>query len=99
MSQQIMEHPIGWGLAFRRSFEEWYLWAVVALGVIWLANRLISQSGTARRLLSHAAFGAAVCILYVVLYAWILTGQRSIDGTIFTFGKVFHKVITHYLVL
>ena len=44
VSQAVFGPPVPWSLAFRRSFEEWYSWAFLSLGVIWLGNRLLKVS-------------------------------------------------------
>lgn len=100
MSQILMDRPVGWGLAFRRAFEEWYVWMVLALGVMAFARRYpFDRAGVGRWLAVH--FGAALLtsVAYVTIYAAILDGQRSIDGTVFVFGVVFKKVILHFFLL
>lgn len=101
VSQLVMEHPIAWTLALRRAAEEWYTWAVLALGVIWFARRSPLRAGHGIRwFLIHTGAAAVTAVIYVAIYSWLLNGQHSvIDGSLFTFWSVFKKVIIHYALI
>ena len=98
VSQSVLGPPISWGLAFRRAFEEWYPWAVLSIGVIWIANRVQFEPGRLTRwFVVHGIASAIAAAIYVVVFAWLMAGQRSVqDGSILTFEKVFRKAILHY---
>src|SRR6266496_1397071 len=59
IGQLKFDKAISWGLALRRSFKDWYSYAILSLGIIWFCGRNRLEPGrTVRWLLSH--FGAAV---------------------------------------
>ena len=98
-SQFVMEnHAFPWGLAFRRAFEEWYPWAFLTVGILWVARRLDLERASARRwFFLHLAGSALLSLVYFAIYAALLSGQKSvIDGTTFEFGRVFRKLIIYY---
>ncbi len=96
--QQTTNHPITWTLAFRRSFEEWYLWAALGLAVLWFGRRVRFQPGNGPRWATiHTVASALASSAYIAAYALLLAGQKSIDGTTFTFWSVIRKVVVHYL--
>lgn len=96
--QSVHGPAVPWSLAFRRSFEEWYSWAVLSLGVIWMGNRFPFQSGRALRwTLIHTTGSAVFSVACAVAVSWLLTGQRSVqDGNILTFHRAFSKIILNY---
>jgi len=96
-SQTILEKTIPWSLAFRRAMEEWYTWGVISIGVIWLAEHVPFERGKRGRwFLVHGIASVTVSVIYAAIYSWLLDGQRSIDGTIFKFSELFHKVTVFY---
>src|SRR5438876_3294982 len=98
-SQFVMEnHAFPWGLAFRRAFEEWYPWAFLTVGILWVARRLDLERASAKRwFFLHLAGSALLSLVYFAIYAGLLSGQKSvIDGTTFEFGRVFRKLVIYY---
>jgi hypothetical protein len=49
VSQSLYDKPISWDIAFRRSFKEWYSFGLLAIGILWLCNRVRLESGRAGR--------------------------------------------------
>src|SRR5258708_6005655 len=100
VSQIAWDKPIHFSLALRRSFEEWYLWALLTPLILWLSGRFPLERLKFRRWLGiHFGGALAVAILYMAAYAAILNGQKSIDGTTFEFAKVFKKMFFYHLEL
>src|SRR5262245_12944010 len=101
ISQSVYGPPISWGVAFRRSFEEWYTWAALSIGVLWLANRFPYTKASARRWYAiHVLGSIGASLTFIAIYSWLLTGQRSVqDGSILEFGKLFKKFCLHYLLV
>ena len=99
--QSVYGPPISWGVAFRRSFEEWYTWGALSIGVLWLANRFPYTRATARRWYwIHFLGSIAGSVAFIAIYSWLLDGQVSVqDGTILQFAKVFKKFCLHYLLV
>jgi two-component sensor histidine kinase len=99
-SQLVTSTPVPWTLALRRAVEEWGLWTIIALGVLAFCDRHPFDLGNLRRgLLIHGPASLVVALVDLTLLAWILHGQRSVDGTVFLFPVVFKKLLIHYLVL
>jgi two-component sensor histidine kinase len=97
VAMPIHGKPVPLSLALERAFEEWYLWALLSLGIIQLGERFPFRAGQARRFcLLHGVASVLTTIVFVALYALLLQGQYSIEGTPFTFGGVFQKVILSY---
>ncbi len=96
-SQTFVGHEIPWSVAFRRAFEEWYLWGITTIGILWFCRRYPLERGQWRPwVLRHLGASVLVNLLYTTAYSALLSGQRSIDGTIFTFDGVFAKVVLMY---
>ena len=97
VAMPIHGKPVSVSLALERAFEEWFLWALLSLGIIALGERFPFRAGQGHRwCLLHGAASAATTVVYVALYALLLQGQYSIEGKLFTFGSVFQKVILSY---
>jgi len=101
ISQSVYGPPISWGMAFRRSFEEWYTWAAVSIGVLWLASRFPYTKSIARRwYLIHLGGSIVGALTFIAIYSWLLTGQRSVqDGSILQFAVLFKKFSLHDLIV
>jgi len=85
--------PVPWGLAFRRSFEEWYLWGAISVGIVFLARRFpLERERLGARIALHTAGSFAAAALFILLRAATIHGQTSIDGTVFQFGAVTRKL-------
>jgi LytS/YehU family sensor histidine kinase len=97
-SEFLENRTVGWGLAFRRAAEEWYLWGLFAIVILWVARRFPLERGRlGSRLALHVVASMLVSVGYIAAYAWVLHGSRSVDGTVFEFGRVFRKVIIFYV--
>jgi signal transduction histidine kinase len=89
--------PVPVSLALERALEEWYLWALLGLGIMKLGERFPFQAGRSPRwCLVHGAASVGATVAYAALYALLLRGQYSIEGQPFTFGGVFQKVTLSY---
>src|ERR1051325_3337012 len=97
-SQFVENLPSPFGLAIRRACEEWYPWAFLTLGILWVARRCnLEREGLKRWILGHLGACVLGSLVYFTVYAWLLSGQKSVmDGSTFTFGNVFKKLIIFY---
>jgi len=97
-SQFVEKRPFPLGLAIRRACEEWYPWAFLTVGILWVARRCnLEREGMKRWILGHLGLSVLVSLVYFTVYAWLLSGQKSVlDGSIFAFGNVFKKLIIFY---
>src|SRR5438093_3414022 len=97
-SQFVEHHTFPLGLAIRRACEEWYPWAFLTVGILWVARRCnLEREGLKRWILGHLGTNVLVALVYFTAYAWLLSGQKSVmDGSTFLFGKVFKKLVIFY---
>ena len=98
-ASQFVEHrPFPLGLAIRRACEEWYPWAFLTAGILWVARHCnLEREGTKRWILGHVSASVIVSLVYFTVYAWFLSGQKSVmDGSTFEFGNVFKKLAIFY---
>jgi len=98
-SQFVEHHTFPLGLAIRRACEEWYPWAFLTVGILWVARRCnLEREGMKRWILGHVGTSVLVSLVYFTVYAWLLSGQKSVmDGSTFEFGNVFKKLVIFYL--
>jgi two-component sensor histidine kinase len=91
--------PVEFTMALRRGCEEWYVWGLISIGILWLAGKVRIEPGRGWRwLLIHMLGAMAAEVAFVTLHAALLHGQTSIlDSTVFTFGMVFQKEIHYWL--
>lgn len=101
VAQLVFDKPVPWGLAFRRSFEEWYSYGFISIGILWLCGRLRLEPGkTSTWVLKHLVAAVVFSIGYVVVLSALLAGEVSVQtGEILTFGYVFRKMAIHYVLL
>ena len=48
-AQLRYDKPVSWALALRRSFKEWCAYGLLAIGIVWLSNRVRFGPGRIRR--------------------------------------------------
>ena len=98
-SQFVEHHTFPLWLAIRRACEEWYPWTFLTVGILWVARRCnLEREGMKRWILGHVGTSVLVSLVYFTVYAWLLSGQKSVmDGSTFEFGNVFKKLIIFYL--
>jgi len=97
-SQFVENRPFPLGLAIRRACEQWYPWAFLTVGILWVARRCnLEREGLKRWILGHLGACVLVALVYFTIYAWLLSGQTSVmDGSTFEFGNVFKKLAIFY---
>jgi len=97
-SQFVEKRPFPLGLAIRRACEEWYPWAFLTVGILWVARRRnLEREGLRRWILGHLGTSVVVALVYFTVYAWLLSGQTSVmDGSTFEFGNVFKKLVIYH---
>src|SRR5881392_664032 len=97
-SQFVEHHTFPLGLAIRRACEEWYPWAFLTVGILWMARRRnLEREGLKRWILGHFLTAVLVSLVYFTVYAWFLSGQTSVmDGSTFEFGNVFKKLVIYH---
>ena len=98
-SQFVEHHTFPLWLAIRRACEEWYPWTFFTVGILWVARRCnLEREGMKRWILGHVGTSVLVSLVYFTVYAWLLSGQKSVmDGSTFEFGNLFKKLVIFYL--
>lgn len=98
-SQFAENFKFPWSLALRRACEEWYPWALLTAVIFWMGRRVsLEHTSVGRWILAHLASSVCVSLVYFAIYAGLLHGQTSVmDGTVLRFGKLYHKLVIHYL--
>ena len=98
IGQILSDKPISWTLAIRRSSEDWFSMGVLVPVVLSLSRRYQFERSRLRQwLLVHGLGSVIYGLCYISLYAGILDGQVSIEGTTFEFGPMVKKMVVHYL--
>lgn len=89
-----------WGIILKLSLSEWYVWALLAPGIVWLARRFPLERGRWMRSLSvHLA-----CGILVALLKWYLEGLARhyilrIPGTTSLVFTLHVNVVTYWLIV
>src|SRR5436309_2897616 len=73
--QSSYDKPVSWALAIRRSFKEWYAFGLLAIGVVWLGNRVRLESGHIRRW--FAVHVPASLLLSRRTWRWFPSSKRA----------------------
>ena len=64
--------PLSWPEAVRWCLEDWYVWALLSLPILWLARRFpIGRQQWAASLLIHLGASAVTAMVYSLLRAWV----------------------------
>ncbi len=100
VAQMHFDKPVGWDLAFRRSFKEFYAFGVLAIGILWLGRRVRLEPGRVGRWLATHFVGALIFWpSYVCTVAWLEAGEISVQtGQVLTFEYLFRKFFASYFV-
>lgn len=73
--------PIPWRFALGRNLIDWYVFAVLALPVVWLARRIpVEFADWRRRLTVHLAASIVFSMLWMVLRALLVTELELTEG-------------------
>ena len=110
LTQAEIGRPVNWRFALSRNLIDWYAFAVLAIPVIWLANRIPLERGDWRRRITiHAVASVLFSVVWMVLRAVLaaaveLTPERTPLGfwTAFTYALVatfFFNVLIYWVVV
>jgi two-component system, LytTR family, sensor kinase len=100
VAQLKYDKPVTWELALRRSFKEWYSFGLLAVGIVYLCNRVRLESGRLRQWIAvHFTASILFSPLYVAVISWLEAGEVSVqNGSVLTFSYLFGKLVVHYFV-
>jgi two-component system, LytTR family, sensor kinase len=94
LQSNLLGHSIGWGEAIRDSLEEWYVYGVLSLPVVWLARHLTLESGSRLRTAAlHLGAALLFSIAYVLVGALVGMVDSRITGETATYGEIFHPLL------
>jgi two-component system, LytTR family, sensor kinase len=98
VAQLLYDKPVAWTIVAMRSLKEWYSLGLLALGVLWLGQRIRLETGRFVRWFAiHFGASLAFAPAYVALLSWLMTGEKSVqDGSLLTFPILFRKFIVFY---
>lgn len=94
LSSSLFGRSVTWGQAINYALADWYVWAVLSIGIFYLARRFpLERDLWQRHALIHVVASAAVSLLYMVIRAWVGLWQNSLAGEAVTFGEVFKPLL------
>jgi two-component system, LytTR family, sensor kinase len=97
-------NPVTWRFALNRNLMDWYIFAILALPVLWLARRIpLELVDWKRRLTIHIVASILFSVLWMVLRAFLLqlTEGRGF-WTAFTFALAatfFFNVLIYWVII
>ena len=94
LSNSLLGRPISWGEAISAPLEDWYVYGILSLPVVWLARRYPPELGS-RWAAAVIHLGAALVFsfLYVVLRALVGEVNSWIVGESATFSEIFNPLL------
>jgi two-component system LytT family sensor kinase len=94
LSSNFLGRSITWGEAISDSLEDWYVYGILSLAVVWLARRYPPERGS-RWVTAAVHLGAAIAFSLVYIVARTLVGEVDslIAGEPASFGELFRPLL------
>jgi signal transduction histidine kinase len=94
LSSNFLGRSITWGEAISDSLEDWYVYGVLSIAVIWLARRYPPERGS-RWVTAAIHLGAALAFSFVYIVARTLVGEVDslIAGEPASFAEIFRPLL------
>jgi signal transduction histidine kinase len=94
LSSNFLGRSITWGEAISDSLEDWYVYGVLSLAVVWVARRYPPERGP-RWVTAVIHLGAALAFSIVFIVVRTLVGEVDslIAGEPASFGEIFHPLL------
>lgn len=84
---------VTWGQAIAITLGDWYVWAVLSLGIVWFARRFpLHRRHWGQLVVIHTAASAVVCVLYIVVRAMVGQLQGPVLGMPSSFGDTLQRL-------
>jgi len=98
LSSNFLGRSITWGEAISDSLEDWYVYGVLSLPVVWFARRYPPERGS-RWMTASLHLGAALVFSMVYIVVRTLVGEVDslIGGEPASFGEIFHPLLVRTL--
>ncbi|HEY1848599.1 MAG TPA: histidine kinase [Opitutaceae bacterium] len=94
LSSNFLGRAVSWGEAISDSLEDWYVYGILSLPVVWLARRFPPERGS-RWITAAIHLGAALTFscAYVLARALVGVADGLLGGEPASFGEVFHPLL------
>jgi sensor histidine kinase YesM len=94
LSSNFLGHSITWGEAVGNALEDWYVYGLLSLPVLWLVRRVPPEMGS-RWAVAFVHLGAALVfsLVYVAVRAAVGEVNDSVVGESATYSEIFHPLL------
>lgn len=94
LQSNLLGHSLTWTEAIRDSLEEWYVYGLLSLPVVWLARRLpLEGAGRWRTSAIHLGAALVFSLAYVLLGALVGQVDSIATGDSATYGEIFQPLL------
>jgi len=94
LSSNFLGRSITWGEAISDSLEDWYVYGILSLGVVWLARRFPPEGGSRwAKAGIHLAAALAFSVVYIVARTIVGEVDSWIAGEPASFSEIFHPLL------
>jgi two-component system, LytTR family, sensor kinase len=94
LSSNFLGRSVTWGEAISDSLEDWYVYGLLSLPVVWLARHFPPERGS-RWMTAGVHLAAALVFSFAYIVVRTLVGQADgwITGEPAAFGEIFHPLL------
>jgi two-component system, LytTR family, sensor kinase len=94
LSSNFLGRSVTWGEAISDSLEDWYVYGVLSLPVVWLARRFPPERGS-RWITAgiHLAAALLFSLAYILVRTFVGESDGWITGESASFGEIFHPLL------
>jgi two-component system LytT family sensor kinase len=94
LSSNFLGRSITWGEAISDSLEDWYVYGLLSLPVVWLARRFPPERGSRWLAASvHLAAALLFSISYILVRTLVGEADGWIAGEAASFSEIFHPLL------
>jgi two-component system LytT family sensor kinase len=94
LSNSLLGRPITWSEAISAPLEDWYVYGILSLPVVWLARRYPPELGPRWKAAAlHLGAALAFSFAYVALRSVVGQVDSRIVGETATFGEIFNPLL------
>src|ERR1035437_3531174 len=94
LSSALLGRTVSWGQAITYSLGDWYVWAVLSVPILWLAQRFPPEGGRPWRTAGiHLVAALLFSLIYVTLRALVGQVHSSLLDDPVTFLEVFRPLL------
>ncbi len=94
LSSNFLGRSITWGEAISDSLEDWYVYGLLSLPVVWLARHFPPERGSRwMTACIHLAAALAFSLVYIVVRTLVGQADGWLTGEPASFGEIFHPLL------